>query len=284
MAGSFRYDVLQRFRFIEIIARWEGKLNARHLVEQFGIGRQQASKDINVYLRDVAPDNLLYDASSKGYVPAPAFIPRLSSGDISEYVALTQSHHLADQHMTHLVLSSNAYQQLSPPIHPVRPEIVRPLLHACRYRKRVEVDYRSMSAPNKDGRIIVPHTLVHTGNRWHVRAFCEKNQDYRDFVLTRFFEEPDVLNVVPTPLPQDTRWDTLVTMRIVPDPRLSIEQQAVVTNDYGMVDGALLLPTRGALISYLLQMLHIDPHVIQADPRAQQIIIANLDEVKPWCF
>ena len=48
-----RYDLLQRYRLIEIIALWEGKLNATHLTGYFGIGRQQASKDINDYLKGI---------------------------------------------------------------------------------------------------------------------------------------------------------------------------------------------------------------------------------------
>jgi len=42
-----RWDSLLRYRAIEIIALWEGRLTTNHLCDSFGIGRQQASKDIN---------------------------------------------------------------------------------------------------------------------------------------------------------------------------------------------------------------------------------------------
>lgn len=32
--------------------------------------------------------------------------------------------------------------------------------------------------------------------RWHVRAYCEKNGDYRDFVLSRFRGEPELMDDV----------------------------------------------------------------------------------------
>ena len=57
----FRWDLLLRYRFIETIALWEGRLTTRHLCDTFGIGRQQASKDINNYIREVGPGNLEYD-------------------------------------------------------------------------------------------------------------------------------------------------------------------------------------------------------------------------------
>lgn len=65
-----RRDLLLRYRLIEIIALWEGRLTTNHLTRAFGIGRQQASKDINQYLGEYAPDNLVYDRSLKGYKPS----------------------------------------------------------------------------------------------------------------------------------------------------------------------------------------------------------------------
>ena len=48
--------------------------------------------------------------------------------------------------------------------------------------------------PNVEIRLIAPHTLVYTGMRWHVRAYCEKNGQYRDFVLSRLRGEPELLD------------------------------------------------------------------------------------------
>lgn len=73
-----RWDLLSRYRLIEIIAYWEGRLTTKHLIDAFGIGRQQASKDINTYLKTIAPGNLVYDKYIKGYRPSQAFIPKLT--------------------------------------------------------------------------------------------------------------------------------------------------------------------------------------------------------------
>jgi hypothetical protein len=80
----FRYDLLQRYRLIEIVALWEGKLNAGHLIDYFGIGRQQASKDINEYLSSVGPRNLVYNSSLKGYEPSETFAPKVTLGDADD--------------------------------------------------------------------------------------------------------------------------------------------------------------------------------------------------------
>ena len=40
-----RWEQILRYRYIELIALWEGKLTTRQLCETFGIGRQQANKE-----------------------------------------------------------------------------------------------------------------------------------------------------------------------------------------------------------------------------------------------
>jgi hypothetical protein len=71
---------------------------------------------------------------------------------------------------------------------------------------------------------------------------------------------------------------------LTPDQRLAAQQQDIVVNDYGMTDNRLLIQMRGALVRYLLQVMRIDMNVIEADPRAQQVIIQNMDAVKQWLF
>ena len=82
----------------------------------------------------------------------------------------------------------------------------------------------------------------------------------------------------------DTQWNTSITIRIVPDPRLRRDQKDVVEADYGMENGALEVSTRGKLVPYALKLLHIDPKEELADPTAQQIIVENRAEVLPWLF
>ena len=149
---------------------------------------------------------------------------------------------------------------------------------------RLEVDYRSVSAPNPNGRIIAPHSIVHSGTRWHVRAWCEKNGEFRDFVLSRFFDVPTIEGKSNKSPKDDESWETKINVCFVPDHRLDPEQQKVVANDYGMVNNKLVINVRASLIPYLLKAMNIDPSIIHADPCAQQIVIENINAVKPYLF
>src|SRR5690606_41574801 len=91
-----RWDVLLRSPLPESSGLWEGRLTANRVCQAFGSGRQQASGDINAYLRDIGPGNLDYDRSLKGYVPSATFKPQLTLGSADEYLlALARSNELS---------------------------------------------------------------------------------------------------------------------------------------------------------------------------------------------
>ena len=280
----FRWDLLLRYRYIEIISLWEGRLTTRHLCDTFGIGRQQASKDINAYLRGVGEGNLIYDKYLKGYRPSDSFQPRLTKGLADEYLHLAARNAELSHVFESLALELRNIEVLSLPVRDVSPALLRPILQAARRTERLEVDYVSLSNPDREGRIIVPHTLVFTGLRWHVRAWCEKNQDYRDFVLSRFRGEPEVLGQSDKTAADDRSWQTPVTLELVPHPRLTAAQQSVVMQDYGMRDGRLCITTRGTLVPYALQRLNVHPGDRPATPESQQLALSNQNSVAQWLF
>lgn len=279
-----RWDLALRYRLIETVVWWEGRLTTGHLMQSFGISRQQASKDINSYLSEYAPKNLDYDKHLKGYVPSKAFMPLFIDESASAYLHLLNQNHERAPHIEGLALAYAHTEILKVPDRSVRPEVLRPLLRACREGLRLECEYVSLANPLAETRLIAPHTLVYTGMRWHVRAYCEKNRDYRDFVLSRLRGEPDVLDATEQGIDGDAAWAAQVDVLIVPDSRLSPEQQAIIEIDYGMQDGQLRVASRGALVQYVLQRYQIDASKVQSKASAQQIVVANIDELQPWLY
>jgi len=279
-----RWEQLLRYRFIEIIALWEGRLTTRHLREVFGLGRQQASKDINNYKRSIGPGNLEYDTAAKGYRPSDTFSPVVSRGTAEEYLDIVAGSSEIQQVLGRLPDALTATEVLRAPVRQVSPEILRPLISAAREARRVEVDYVSLNAPDREGRIIVPHTLVWTGQRWHVRGWCEKNQAYRAFVLSRFRGEPEIMDISEHTVHEDLDWHTWIDIVIAPDPRLSSAQQEVVAHDYAMDGNQWRLSVRAKLLPYYLKLLQIDPEDIKPDAQAQQLVILNPDDLSPWLF
>ena len=116
----FRWDLLLRYRYIETIALWEGRLTTRHLCDTFGIGRQQASKDINTYLREVGVGNLEYDKYLKGYKPSPNFVPRVTRGLADEYLHLVARNNELMNMFESLSLNVSNVEVLKHPVRDVK--------------------------------------------------------------------------------------------------------------------------------------------------------------------
>ena len=277
-----RWDLLFRYRMIEVIALWEGRLTTNHLIKSFGIGRQQASKDINTYLVEIAPDNLVYDKQLKGYKPSDSFDPKLTSGHADEYLHILSRSEDMTVTFNELDMGFENTTMVRPVTRNITPEILRPLVQAIRENKRVDLSYTSLKNGEEVERIISPHTLVCTPLRWHVRAYCEHSEDYRDFVLSRIRGVPALETKKIKGKEQDELWNTHLSIKLIPDSRLTEAQAKVIAHDYGMEKGTLTIPTNAALVRYVLDAYNIDINVLNSNPKGQQIILGNFEELRPY--
>ena len=208
-----------------------------------------------------------------------------SDDSASAYLHLLYQNNARAPHVEGLALAYAHTKVLEVPDRSIKAEVLRPLLKACRDHLRLDIDYVSLNSPEPEGRTIAPHTLVYTGMRWHVRAYCEKNREYRDFVLSRLRGVPDLWgDVTENGIAADEVWNTEVPVIIKPDERLDKAQRAIIEIDFGMIEGQLVVPSRRALVKYVLQRFQIDPKNLNPNPEAQQIVVANLKELKPWLY
>ena len=115
---------------------------------------------------------------------------------------------------------------------------------------RVRVRYASVNSGKEEWRWLRPHALGHNGARWHARAWCEKNADFRDFTLSRIAEVEWSREHAAQPM-VDEAWQEWVTLRLRPHQELSAEQRKTVERDYAMRNGVLKLKVRKAMAGYL---------------------------------
>lgn len=269
-----RWDLLLRYRLIEIIALWEGRLTTNHICHSFGIGRQQASKDINTYLREVAPGNLVYDRHLKGYVPASDFRPAVTQGHASEYLELICRHQSLSQTVENLDIALPNSQMLRQPLPLARPEVVRPLVAACRQGRQLKAVYLSLDNPQPELCLLEPHTLVCSDRGWHVRAWCHNHQDYRDFQVSHFRAPISLLSERASHNQlQDQHWNRMVTVNFQPNPRLDSHQRGLIAHDYDMRNERLDLNVRAALLPHLLRQMGLGHE--SHDPLAQPLTLVG---------
>lgn len=269
---SLRWGVEQKLHFIEFRLFWEGHVNRGDLIDKFGISQNQASGDLNRYIA-LAPDNMVYDKSGKSYVRSSSFKPIFLKPDSTQYLAQVRS--VAEG----IVAPEDAWIGILPtfdatpaPARGVDPTVLRSLVIAIRRHEAVEVRYQSMSSPDPEWRWIAPHALAFDGFRWHARSFCEKSQEYKDFVVSRIIEARHSRPAIDMGV-ADADWDEVVELEVGPHPELSQNQKRVIELDYGMKNGFVTIPVRKALLYYALKRLGLDTDPSARKPQDQQIVL-----------
>ncbi|MFM2485670.1 helix-turn-helix transcriptional regulator [Celerinatantimonas yamalensis] len=260
-----------RMILIEQIAFWNGLINVNQLAQQFGLSRQQASKTLSLY-RQLAPDNLTFDHHQHCYKATSHFQCQQYTPDSQAYL---QS----------LVGSHNApyVQLIEQPQRSIAVNVLRPMTQALAQHLALDCHYNAISGEAQE-RLIAPHTLVYAAGRWHLRAWCFLRQQYRDFVLSRFtYASLDEQKPCP-PATQDSHWHTFIELQFSPDSRLSTTHQQLLAHEYGMTDGVLTLRVRAPLANYQLKAMSIHPHIVAADPHAQQLVLVNKRDIEQWLY
>lgn len=265
----------KRFSFLEAVLIWEGKIVPQTLASQFEIHKKQAEILIHEYM-ELYPENITYNGSALVYEIQASFTPQFTDGQLQSYIQQT--------------VMGESVTQLAMPSRNIKPELIRPILVAIREQQRLRIQYASVSSPDFSERIIQPHNIVFDGLRWHVRAFCEKNLGFRDFVLSRF--DPESLSELLGDADhfdlEDEAWHQLLEVTFIPDPRLDGKRQKLIALDYDMdakPEGySKTMSVRAALLMYFVNRLGLDQY--RSKPEAQQIILepsckASLNDYLP---
>ncbi|EDM71444.1 hypothetical protein RAZWK3B_14524 [Roseobacter sp. AzwK-3b] len=252
-------------------------------MQAFGISQQQASKDLNVYIEG-RKSNLYYDRQVRTYWRGKNFKPRYLEPDATEYFAQLQAveQGLVDEDHSWISVFPS-YASTPFPARGVDPEVLRDVLAAIREPAALQVTYQSMSRPEPSARWIEPHALAFDGFRWHARAFCQNDQVFKDFLLSRIVEVGEQGPVTAEPS-ADEAWHTEVVLEIGPHPDLSENQRRAIEMDYGMEEGRAQISVRRALLFYALKRLGLDTDPSARRPQDQQIVLLNAVSNEPTNF
>jgi hypothetical protein len=252
----------KRFAFIESVLVWEGSITPSTIADQFEIHKKQAELLLHEYM-ELYPDNVGFNGGDLIYQIKDGFVAQFFDGSLATYLQY--------------VAVGETVTQLAMPNRNVQPVLIRPILQAIRQNKRLVISYASVSTPEFSLRSIQPHNMVFDGLRWHVRAYCEKNQGFRDFVLSRF--NPNKVSVIEGDADhfdlEDEAWHQQLDVTFIPDPRLDDSRQRLIALDYDMESGEngfyKTMQVRAALLMYFVNRLGLDQY--RPKPEAQQIIL-----------
>lgn len=265
----------KRLHYLEFKLFWDGRVNRGDLTTTFGISIPQASADIARY-QELAPGNIVYNPSAKYYLPTEEFSSILIKISANAYFSEIVSSSNAEN--SPLIIDD--YVAFVPnPNRVVDVSILRTIVQSIKNRRKIIVDYRSFKSPQAGSRrLITPHAFGYDGFRWHVRAYCHKDNIFKDYVLGRIISAED-FSETDIDYKLDHKWFQFIDVVIGPSQKQSKDQRSLIEIDYGMTDHKLTISCRVSLLWYLLKKLGIDSQNDQRAGEVQQIALINKDEI-----
>lgn len=243
----------ERLAYIDFRLYFMGEIGRPDLSYRFGVAPAGATRDLALY-REIAPQNIEFDSSSKVYRIGKNFAPLFEH--VPQRVLSVLSLGFGDgvNAEVHPLLPCESPAALSRP----QMDVLAPICRAIHAKHPVAIRYHSVSSGGSE-RVIVPFALVDSGLRWHVRAFDRKSSEFRDFVITRI-DDPRILNDEEPNSHErpehDIQWMRIVELELVPHP--DQPRPEITARDYNLTNGVLALKLRAATAGYMLRRWSVD--------------------------
>ena len=245
----------QRLAYIEFRVWFYGEVSRKDVLERFEVATAAGTRDLALY-RELAPLNVSYE--HKAYRYLPTFVPLFEHEVERVLAALTCGFGAGEPARGGAPVSHAVPGRLNQP----QLETLATVTRAMHGGYALRLIYHSMKT-GAGFREIVPHALVDSGLRWHVRAYDRTKGQFRDLVLTR------MERVVPLPeatekqfaaadekAVADLQWNQWVTLHLEPHP--AHPHPETIERDYGMQHGRLTVTLRAAVVGYVLRQWLVD--------------------------
>ena len=271
-----------RLRFVESTLLWEGAFTRARVHDVFGISPNHVTSDLRWY-EEAYPKSLVFEPRRRRYVAGPRFKPRFASDSPAEYLALQLAYAQSGSNLVVPLLGGGApiaAEAIPTPAHGIEKPVLQAVVQAVRNGTGVDVLYHSMRAEAPARRVLWPFALVHSGVRWHARAF--DGADFKHFALQRMESPVAVERRSPRPHTEDGAWMTTVRLSVVPHPALNPHQQRVIAREFGMREGEAgpewALTVRHALVGFFARRFELD--VKTPKPLQQRVVLRDPERVR----
>lgn len=242
----------ERLASLEMRAFFTGELRRSEIEARFGIKPAASSRDLSAY-RELAPNNLDYDAATRCYRPTAEYKPLFELQAERVLTWLQQGFGDGLDVKLKQVVPCEAPGSLRS----LDLSTLAAVTRALCAKRALRVNYLSLQSGSMR-REIVPVALADDGLRWHVRAFDRSRERFGDFVLARITKFRELADRVEERelLVADEQWARMLELELVPHP--GITWSKAIEADYGMQDGVLRVKVRAAVAGYILRRWSID--------------------------
>ena len=261
-----------RLKIMEGVIAWEGEIGNARVRKLFDLQPVQASRLLADF-RLLMGERIVEDGRAKVLKPAAAhgFETDIS---LEQYVRSTQS----DGKVESCIIDART------DLTDVKPAVFAVLRKAALNKTGVAITYASMTNPAFKERVMFPHSIIHVGRRWHVRGWCMRRREFRDFTLGRIYSATPSQEQPEKSIDDDHEWNRIVQIRLAAHRNLSPDQQLVVrTENFGGTMGRRL-SVKACLVQYVIQDLRAATNPATEIPPEFQLEVSNHDELKELLF
>lgn len=263
-----------RLKLIDLYLLFWGYVGRAELIQHFDVSTATASRTLKEY-REAHPDNMTFKVEKRSYMRTSLFQPAYN--------------HSAEEALE-LFAYGQVQQSIRRPVYgPARfpdflanldAETVSELTRAITEKRELLVEYASGSS-GISARWLSPHALFLSSGKWYFRAYCYKNNEFRNFILGRVLKVIDTrLKRAPAEEGRDVRWLTPVTLTLAPHSKADYPETLRI--DLGLNNEPVRnIHTTSVLAGFVLNDLRVDCSRSGClDPKAFNLQLMNRAEVK----
>lgn len=263
-----------RYRFIEFCLQYKGYVSRADVFQKFEISEASASRIIKEYIDRSGSKNAQFNTDNKLNEISPTFAPLF---EISEQEALywlqleniPQKNESIIDHFPKINIPSN--------------KALIPIIRAIMSQKCLEISYLSLNSGQEKNYIVIPHALFNTGLKLYVRLFDRSKNTFKDFSPSRI-TKARMLDEIPSLhelRDQDTLWNEIINISLVPHPKFSPPQAEIIAYEYQMIRRQRIVPIRKSLINYFLRTWNVDcSKDASLDPYCHHLWLENRESIE----
>ena len=251
----------ERLAFIDFCLQYHGAVGRSELMAHFGTAVASSTRDFTLY-RELAHENLILRHENKRYYRTDNYQPLFHH---EPHAALkTLAHGFGDG--LSVTPGQSGFCEDAPDLIAPPQDVLATVSRAISQQQAVRMTYQSLSSGASE-RVVVPHSIVNNGQRWHMRGYCRKRGAFRDFVCNRITsahicEKPiDKADIAEHERQtSDAEWNEQLTLELIPHPCHSHPE--AIALDFNMSrrnnQPVRQLSIRAARAGYLLRHWNVD--------------------------
>jgi hypothetical protein len=245
--------LMNKLKLIDFLLMFTGKVNSQQLMEIAGISIATASRALSEY-REEYPGNISYNIGKKCYEITTYFKASFKHAVESSLRTVAYGERIENTVMTTTIGPPSFIK----PEGNLSVEVASMISRSIFQKECISLNYISSSSNKSDTkiRLVYPHAVFESQNKWYVRAFDVEEDIYKNFKLVRI-KSVEISSQTKQKIKPDSDWNKEILLTI--GPHSSHPYPKALVQDLGIENKPILnLKTTAALAGFLLSEWRVD--------------------------